>query len=200
MRILATTVALLSFLVLGCKHATSLDTHPLDQAGMWFASVQELKGLNVTQPEIEQLVRARDAGLSDAGCVELVKLARSRQEQFSDGDVIASLRNGGAAESTVLELARINQLSTWGGEALAVRLAGMSDNVVLALARKRAAGEVTMTGASLSRLKATGLTEAQLLELIGRGTTDAQAQQIVVARQKAATPTGFVRRQSHRRR
>jgi hypothetical protein len=198
----ASTVAflLLTALAVGCKHAPPLDTRALDQAGMWFASVQELKGLNVTQAEVEQLALARDAGLSDASCVELVKLARSRSQPFSDGSAIVNLHNGGFSESSVLELARLNQLSSWSGEALAVRLTGVSDEVVMTLARQRASGATAMSGASLSRLKGTGLSDAQLLELMHRGTTDAEAQEIISARVKAATPTGFVRRSPRRRR
>lgn len=183
----------------GCKHAPTLDTRPLDQAGMWFESVQQLRELNVSQAEIAQLARARDAGVSDAGCVELVKMARSHQQPFADGDAVAGLSRAGAGEATILELARLNQLASWSGEALALRLAGMSDAIVLALARQRAAGQQTLSGASLSRLKSTGLTEAQLLELIRRGTTDAQAKEIVAARERAASPKGFVRRSRRRR-
>jgi hypothetical protein len=198
-RALSVAFLLLGVLAAGCKHEQPLDTQALDQAGMWFASVQELKGLNVTQPEVEQLALARDAGLSDAGCVELVKLARSRSQAFAEGSTIVNLHNGGFSESSILELARLNQLSSWSGEALAVRLTGVSDEVVMTLARQRASGTPAMSGASLSRLKGTGLSDSQLLDLIHRGTTDAKAQEIISARVKATTPTGFVRRSPRRR-
>ncbi len=191
---------MLALAAAGCKHVTPLDTRPLDQAGMWFESVQQLRSLEVTQTEITELARARDAGISDAGCIELIQIERSRKQSFAGGDAVASLRRAGVTESTILELSRINQLASWSGEALAIRLVGMPDDVLLAEAQRRAAGQSVLSGTSLSRLKSSGLTDAQLLELINRGTSDAEAEQIVAARQRAATPHGFVRslRRRHR--
>lgn len=184
----------------GCKHLPALDMRPLDQAGMWFESIKQLRGMEVTQAEIGQLARAREAGISDADCINLLKLARGRQQPFADGEAVASLRRAGVSEPTILELARVNQLSSWSGEAMAMRLAGMPDDLLLAVAQRRAAGQTVPSGASLSRLKSTGLTDAQLLELVNRGTTDAQAAEIVAARQRAAAPQGFVRYSRRRRR
>lgn len=184
----------------GCKKLVALDTRPLDQAGMWFESIQQLRGMEVTQAEIGQLARAREAGISDAGCIELLKIARGRQQPFAEGEAAASLRRAGVSEPTILELSRINQLSGWSGEALAMRLAGMPDGLLLAVAQRRVAGQPVPSGAALSRLKSTGLTDAQLLELVNRGTTDAQADEIVAARQRAAAPQGFVHYPRRRRR
>jgi hypothetical protein len=199
-RLILVTLLLFLLPAPGCKKIVALDTKPLDQAGMWFESIKELRGMEVTQAEIGQLARAREAGISDAGCIELLKLARGRQQPFADGEAVASLRRAGVSEPTILELARINQLSSWSGEAMAMRLAGMPDNLLLAVAQRRAIGQSVPSGASLSRLKSTGLADAQLLELVNRGTTDAQAEEIVAARQRAAAPQGFVRYPRRRRR
>jgi hypothetical protein len=198
-RLLSAALLLLLLPAAGCKRMMPLDTKPLDQAGMWFESIKELRGMEVTQAEIAQLARARESGISDAGCVSLLKLARGRQQPFADGEGVASLRRAGVSEPAILELARINQLS-WSGEAMAIRLAGMPDDLLLAVAQRRAAGQIVPSGAALSRLKGTGLSDAQLMELVNRGTTDAQAAEIVAARQRAAAPQGFVRYSRRRRR
>jgi hypothetical protein len=199
-RLLSGALLLLLLPGAGCKKIVALDTKPLDQAGMWFESIKQLRDLEITQAEIGQVARAREAGVSDAGCIELVKLARGQHQPFADGEAVASLRRAGVSEPTILELARINQLSSWSGEAMAMRLVGMPDDLLLAVAQRRAAGQPIPSGAALSRLKSTGLTDAQLLELVNRGTTDAQAEEIVAARQRAAAPQGFVRypRRRHR--
>jgi len=191
-------LALVTLAASGCQRLKPLDTQPLDQAGMWYGSVQQLRSLDVTQAEIAQLALARDAGISDGGCLDLVKISRTRNQPFAEGETVASLHSAGMPESDILALDRLGQLSPWGGQALALRLAGMSEGIVLALAQRRVGGQAILSGASLAKLKDTGLSDAQLLELIQRGTTDDEAQQIVAARERAAAPPGFVH--YHRRR
>ena len=90
-----------------CKHAEQQsNTQALDEAGMWSNSVSELRTLNVSNAEISELSQARRGGLSDASCIELIKLARSRQQPFSGGQPIADLLAAGSSEQTVLELDR----------------------------------------------------------------------------------------------
>ena len=186
-------------LATGCRRLHRTDTTPLDQAGMWFNRIEELRALDVTDAEVAELVKVRSAGVSDGACVELVRLARSRAQPFAGGDAIASLRQVGIGEPAILELAKLNQLGLWVGEAQAMRLAGLSENVLLTLARRRAAGQPALSGPSVAQLKNSGLSEAQLLELINRAATDEQAAELVVARQRAANPTGFVRQRGRRR-
>src|SRR5574337_1621961 len=140
----------------GCKHLRQTDMRPLDQAGMWFRSVEELRRLRVTDAEVAELVKVRQAGVSDDACVELMRIARARQQPFSSGDSIAGLRRVGVEESTVLELARLDQLGLWVGEAQAVRLTGLSDRVLLAVARRRAAGRTALSGRAIAKLKNAG--------------------------------------------
>ena len=182
----------------GCKRLYPADTAPLDKAGMWFRSIEELRGLAISDAEVAELVKAREAGLSDAGCIELVRLARGHQQPFASGNTVANLRRVDVSEATILELARLDQLGVWAGEAQAIRLTGLSDRTLLAVASRRAAGQPVLSGPLLARLKNAELSEAEILDLIDRGTTDEQAQMILAARQRAAGGSGFVR--YHRRR
>jgi len=195
---LAAGLVLIALLAPGCKRLHRTDTRPLDQAGMWFGSIQELRALEVTDAEVAELAKARQAGISDAACVELARIARGRKLPFSDGDAVAGLRQAGLGEPTVLALARSGQLGLWAGEAQAMHLAGLSDQILLAVARGRAAGQAVPSGSSLARLKDAGMGEAEMLDLIQRGTTEQQAQEMLEAHRRATSSAGFVR--YHRRR
>src|SRR6266851_9260218 len=109
-----------------CKRVEQTNTQPLDEAGMWSNSIDELRTLNVSNAEIGELTKARQGGLSDPTCVELIKLSRRHQQPFTGGQRIADLLAAGSSEQTVLELANLNQLGLWTGEAQAMRLAGLS--------------------------------------------------------------------------
>src|SRR6266568_3971530 len=63
----------------GCQQHLFTDYRPLDQAGMWSSNVEELKKLNTSDTEVAQLVKAKQAGLSDDACVTLVNDAHQRQ-------------------------------------------------------------------------------------------------------------------------
>jgi len=166
---------------------------------MWFRSIEELKELAITDVEVAELAKARQAGVTDAGCIELLRLARQRHQGFASGDAIAGLRQVDVTEATILELARLDQIGLWAGEAQAMRLAGLSDQILLGVARRRAAGQTTLSGPSLVRLKNAGLSEVDLLNFIERGTTDEQAEQMLAAHQRAMTPSGFIRQHGRRR-
>src|SRR2546425_11177365 len=83
---LAVLLALAMINVAGCSRMKPTDTRPLDQAGMWFRSIEELKELAITDAEVAQLAKARQAGVTDSACIELVRLARQRHEHFASGD------------------------------------------------------------------------------------------------------------------
>jgi len=193
------SVYLASFLAVtlslaACQRFRHADTQPLYQSGFWSDTIQKLRDMNVSDSEVGELIKLRQAGYSDDSCVEFVKLARGRQQMLTAGDTIAGLLRSGLAEPTVLELAKLNQLDAWAGEAQAIRLAGYSDQVVLAVARRRAQHLPVASGASLVELKNTGVTEQKVLELISRGLTDEQVGQMVAAQEHAEMPKGFVRR------
>jgi hypothetical protein len=183
----ASAALILAFCVAGCHSIPPLDTKPLDTAGMTFDTIQQLKALDVTAPEIAQLATARQGGFSDASCVEALKIYRGRTQPFDAGDDIAGLIRAQVSEDTILELAKLNQLGLGSGELQAMRLAGLSDAILLEVARHRAAGKPVLAGASLANLKNVGVRELTLLELARRGVPDSQAAAIIAFRRHGAT-------------
>lgn len=192
--LLASLVALV-----GCKKLHPADLTPLDQAGMYFNSVEQLRQLGVTEPEVAQLVPARQTGASDQTCIELVQIVHSRHEQFNDGQAVAGLLGAGLEERSVIELARLNQLGLWSGEAQAMRLSGLSDKVILAVAMRRAAHQPVLSSAKVAALQNAGLSEKQILADIDGGVTDAQADAVIAERTNAAGGHSFVRQRGRRR-
>lgn len=184
----------------GCKRFRHTDTQPLYQSGLWSDTIQRLQNLSVTDGEVAELIKVHQAGLSDDGCVQLIKLARSRQKVFGEGDDIAGLLSSGISEPNVLELARLGQLGAWAVDAQGLKLAGYSDQIVMAVARRRAAGQATLSGSSLVELKNTGLSQPQILGLINKGLTDEQAGELVAMHQQTELPHGFIHGGSGKRR
>jgi hypothetical protein len=191
-RLLPGLLLLLLLPLAACKHAEQQsDTQALDEAGMWSNSVSELRTLNVSNAEISELSQARRGGLSDASCIELIKLARSRQQPFSGGQPIADLLAAGSSEETVVELARLGQLGLWAGEAQALRLAGLSDKVILAVAERRSRGLAVLSGGNLAELKNSGASETVILDFIHKGLSDERATEYVAQREHATGGTGW---------
>lgn len=181
-----------TLLLCSCKPAQKPDTEQADQMAMWLDSVPQLKSLSVSNAEITELNKAHEAGLTDPSSVVLIQLARQRKQPFTDGQSIADLLNAGSSEATILELARMNQLGVWAGEARAMRLLGLSDKIVLAVARRRSQNLPVLSGAKLGQLKNTGVSEATIMEMVQRGDTDATADKFIAARERAAGGNKFV--------
>ncbi len=177
----------LAFSVAGCHSIPPVDTRPLDTAGMSYDAIQELKALQISTPEVAEIARARQGGFSDANCVDILKLFRDRKQPFNDGDAIAGLVRAQVGEDTILELAKLNQLDLGSGDFQAMRLAGLSDAIILEVARHRAAGKPVLAGASLAGLKNVGVRESTLLELARRGIPDSQANAIIAFRRHGAS-------------
>lgn len=192
----AFTLALVAaaLLVVGCNHLKPLDTSALDNAGMSFTTVQTLKGLDINNSEVAQIATARQAGLTDDDCVSLVRLARSRNEKFQIGDDVAQLLRAGISEPSIMQLAQLNQIASWSGEAVVMRLAGLSDQIILEAARRHAAGLAVLSGASLANFKNTGMREATLLQLVRRGVPDDEAPTILTLRRRGWTDAQILRR------
>jgi hypothetical protein len=102
----------------------------------------------------------------------------------------------GMREPSVLELARLNQMGLGVGELQAIRLTGLSDSIVLEVARHRAAGKPELSGVSLASMKNAGLRESTLLELARRGIPDSQAAAIIAYRRHGASDAEILRRYS----
>src|SRR3981081_4178208 len=106
-------------LLAGCKKHILTDYRPLDQAGMWSSGLEQLKKLNTSDFEVAQVVKVKQARMSDDACVALVPAAHERQHPFASGDSAANLASAGYSEAQILEIARADQLDTISGDAVA---------------------------------------------------------------------------------
>lgn len=168
----------------GCQRVQPINTQSLDTAGMGYDAITQLKAMKITEPEVAQIAKARQAGLSDQGCVQVMQTYQSRKQLFDAGDSIAGLLGAGASENLVIKLARLNQLGLEAGELEAMRLAGLSDDIVLAVAQHHAAGQPELSGASLAGMRNLGMGSGTLLQLAERGVPDSRAAEIMRMRRR----------------
>lgn len=178
----------------GCGHNLLADYRPLVNAGMSSTSIEQLKKLDTSDNEMLQLVSAKQAGISDYSCVTLVTSAHQYHHPFSNADAVTSLTGAGFGEPQILQIARLDKLDTLSGDAVTLRLIGLSDSTVQTLLQRRLQDQPTLSSAEIARLKNTGLTEAQILQRINQGMDDNQAEKEVRARETARNHygTGFV--------
>jgi hypothetical protein len=162
-----------------CRRFEYVSMRPLDDVGFSFSSEQQLQQLDPTKEEVAELVKAVKGGVSEAACVDLVRIARGHKRHFAEGDAVAALRAAGISDATIVELARLRQIASWAGEAQAIRLTGTSERVIVAVAERRAAGQPVPAGASLARMKDSGVSEASIVELVNRGLTDSGVDSVV---------------------
>jgi hypothetical protein len=80
-----------------------------------------------------------------------------------------------------------------------MRLAGLSDEVILDVARRRSKGQAVVTGARLAELRDAGFSNAQLVAAVDRGMTDKEADQAIAKHDYAVGGHSFVRQQGRRR-
>jgi len=179
----------------GCHQHPLTDYRPLDQLGMWSSNVEQLKTLNTSDMEVAQLVKLKQAGIGDDACVTLITQAHLRQHLFTSADSAVNLARAGYPELVILEIAKTDQLDIISGDAVMLRLIGLSDSAVDSILHRRLKGQATMSSAEIGRLKNTGLTEKQILERINQGMTDPQADKESSLREAARNHanTGFVR-------
>jgi hypothetical protein len=178
----------------GCHHVQPVDTKLLDGAGMSYDAVHELQSQEITTPEVASVATARQSGFPDADCIEVFKIYRSHNQPFDAGDAIAGLVRAGVSDDTVRELARLNQLGLGVGELQAIKLAGLSDEIIVEVARHHSEGTPVLAGASLAALRNAGLRESTLLELTKRGVPDSQSANIVAVRKHGATDAEILSR------
>jgi hypothetical protein len=184
-----------ALLIAGCRQHPLTDYRPLDQAGMWSSGLEDLKKLDTSDSEVAQLVKVKQARMSDDACVALVAAAHERKHPFVSGDSTANLAAAGYTEDQILEIAKADQLDAISGDAVALRLIGLSDGFVQFVLKRRLQKIPTLDMPQIARLKNTGLTEAQIMEKIKAGMTDAQADHEVAVREanRNHAGTGFVR-------
>lgn len=173
-----------ALLLSGCHHEIAVDTAPLDSSGMSYDAIKQLKAANISSAEVAELAKARQGGLPDSACISIFQIYRSRKQPFNAGANIAGLIGAGISPSTVVTLASVNQLGPESGELLAMRLAGISDETILEVARHHAQGQPVLSGAALARMKNTGMRDATLLELARRGVPDSESANIVMLRRR----------------
>jgi hypothetical protein len=198
----ATTFLTFVFLAAGCQQHPLADYRPLDKAGVFSGTIEQLKALNTSDAEIAQVVKLKNANVSEATCVELVSAAHTNQHPFSSADAVLNLQGARYSESDILGFARANQLDSIAGDAVMLRLVGLSDSTVQVILQRHLKGLPTMGTAEIGRLKNTGLTERQILELINSGMTDEQADKEATVREAVRnhSHTDFVRMGGRKRR
>jgi hypothetical protein len=198
MRKLLPLSALVLLSAWACKSKPFTDYRPLDQAGMWFGRIEELKALDTSEAEVAELVKLKQTGLSDDTCIALISAAHAHQHPFASADSVLSLGRAGLTEPEILDIARTDNLDALSGDVVILRLTGFSTQTAVHIARRRGAGQPTLSSPVIARLKDTGLSEAQILERIDRGMTEAQAEAEIAVRRRARNPTGFVRNRGRR--
>jgi len=191
-----TWICVLAVLLLlsACQSLIPLDTKPLDNAGVRYSTIKELKALHITAAEVGEIAKVRQSGLTDADCVTLLQIFHGRGEAFTAGDAIASLHQSGLSEGSVLALAGMDQVGLGYGELQAMHLAGLSDAIVLEVARHHASGRPALSGASLGTLRNMRIDNATLLELVRRGIPDSEAPEIIALRRHGFTDAEILRR------
>ena len=172
-------------LAVGCHQHPLMDYRPLDQAGMNSGTIDHIKSLNISDSELQQLVRLKSSGVSDDTCEKLISMAHDQRHSFSSADSVANLLNARYTESDVITYAQANKLDTISGDAVMLRLIGLSDATVNAILQRELQGLPTISSAAIGRLKNTGLNEKQILELISQGITEQQAENEATAREAA---------------
>jgi hypothetical protein len=182
-------------LAVGCHNAPVMDYRPLDQAGMNSGTIERLKTLNISDSELQQLIRLKGAGVSDDTCVTLISTTHDHKRAFSSADSVANLLNARYTESDVVTYAQADKLDSISGDAVMLRLIGLSDPTVTAILQRDLQGLPTISSAAIARLKNTGLSEKQILERISEGVTEQQAEDEANSREAARNHahTDFVR-------
>jgi len=170
-----------------CHHEPLLDTKPLDNAGISYDTIKKLVAFGISSAEIPEIAATRQAGFSDADCVQLVQIYHARGQAFLHGDTLAGLARAGVGEDTALELARLDQLDFGAGELLAMKLARFPDATILEVARRHAQHQPVLSGASLGAMKNAGISDATLLELTRRGIPDAQSDAVIAMQRRGGS-------------
>ena len=188
-------------IVAGCHSHPLTDYRQLDKAGMWSSGLEDLKKLNVSDSEVIQLVALKNSGVGDDVCVQLVSAAHQHQHPFNSAEAAKSLNNAGFSDEQILAIAKNDQLDSLSGDAVMLRLIGLSDSTVQILLRRRMQHLPTLSSAEIARLKNTQVSEREILARIENGMTDRQADAEAAAREKAQahSGTGFVHPRGRRR-
>src|SRR5437016_5652251 len=200
-KLLFFAAVLLPLVLAGCQTHAFADYRPLDQAGMWSGSLQELRKLKPSDAEIAQVVTLKNAGISDDLCLGLVSAAHSHQHPFFSAAAVNSMHGANFSDDQILVFAGTDHIESISTEAVMLRLIGLSDSMVQTLLQRRMKGLPTLSSAEIGRLKNTQLSEKEIVARIQNGMTGAQADAEASARERALahSGTGFVRTRGRRR-
>jgi hypothetical protein len=182
-------------LLAGCQKHPQTDYTSLDQSGMWSSSLDELKQLKASDPEIAQLTKLKQAGASDDLCLSLLKAARAHHHEFTSADAVIDLSRASYTDTEILEMAKVDQVDILSGEAVTLRLIGLSNPTVQAILHRRMQGLPTLSSEQIGRLKNTGMSEKQILEVVDQGYSTEMAEAFIKQREAVRNHanTGFVR-------
>jgi hypothetical protein len=185
----------------GCQKHAETDYSGLDQSGMWSSSLEELKKYNVNASEIAQLTKLKQAGASDDLCLALLKAARDHHHEFTSGDSAMNLSRAGYSDAQILEMAQSDQIDILSGDAITLKLIGISNPTIQLIIHRRIEGLPTLTSEQIGRLKNTGMSEKQILEVINEGLSGQKAETFIAQREalRNHSNTGFVRVRGSRR-
>lgn len=179
----------------GCQKQPQTDYNALERTGMWSSTLDELKALKLSDLEIAQLTKLKNAGASDDLCVALVKAARAHNHEFSSADSAMDLSRAGYSDAQILEMAQSDQMDILSGEAVTLKLIGLSNGTVQYIIHRRIQGLPTLTSEQIGRLKNTAMSEKQIIEIVNEGLSDQQAETLIARREaeRNHSNTGFVR-------
>jgi hypothetical protein len=185
----------------GCQKKPETDYSGLDQSGMWSSSLDELKKLKASDAEIAQLTKLKQAGASDDLCLSLLKSARAHHHDFVSAESAINLSRAGYTDPEILEMAKTDQVDILAGEAVTLKLIGLTNSTVQAVMHRRVQGLPTPTSAQIGRMKNTGMTERQILEFVDKGYSNEQVEAFITQREvvRNHANTGFVRVRGRRR-
>jgi hypothetical protein len=184
----------------GCQKHAKVDYSGLDQSGMWSSSLDEVKALKPSNMEIAQLIKLKQAGASDDLCLSLLKAARAHNHEFSSADSAVELSRASYSDAQILEMAQSDQIDILSGEAVTLKLVGLSNPTVQEIIHRRIQGLPTLTSEQIGRLKNTAMSEKQILDIVNQDLSDGQAEALIAKREAARnhSNTGFVRVQGRK--
>jgi hypothetical protein len=179
----------------GCHQHPLADYRPLVQAGVFSGNIEQLKALNVNDNEIAQALKLNEAHISDDTCVALISAAHANGHPFNSAYSVGNLTAARYTEPEILAFAKVDKIDSISGDAVMLRLVGLSDATVDLIVRRELQDLPTLSSGEIGRLKNTGLTEKQILDRVNEGMTDDAAEKEAVSREAVRnhSHTDFVR-------
>ena len=182
-------------LIAGCEKKSKSPYLALEQAGMFSTSIDQLKQAKAADAEIAEIAKLKNTGATDVLCLALFKAAHAHNHDFSSADSAANLSHAGYTDEQILEMAQSDQIDILSGDAVMLKLMGLSNATVQAVMSRRMQGLATLSSEQIGRLKNTAMSEKQILEIVNQGLSNQQAESLIAEREAVRnhSNTGFVR-------